>query len=206
MIIEQHPSPTEPPLTTPQPGAPPVTRWGLAAYGTAVLTLILDQLSKVWVLDGLHLQQRFTIPILPVFSLTMVWNPGVSFGLLKAGGEAGRLMLAAFAAAVVTALAVWARTIVRPLTAIGLGLVMGGAVGNNLVDRLRFGRVVDFIDVGGLGFFPWVFNVADSAITIGVALLILDSVLPGLNAGGPAQQSAAVPPKTTAKIETKTED
>jgi signal peptidase II len=64
------------------------------------------------------------------------------------------------------------------LFALGLGLVMGGAVGNNLVDRLRFGRVVDFIDVSGLGFFPWVFNVADSAITVGVILLLLDSVWP----------------------------
>jgi signal peptidase II len=57
---------------------------------------------------------------------------------------------------------------------------MGGAVGNNLIDRLRLGHVADFIDVSGLGFFPWVFNVADSAISIGVALLILDSVLPSL--------------------------
>jgi signal peptidase II len=170
--------PTEPPLITPTPGAPAVTRWGLIAYGAAFATLAADQLSKFWVLNILHLQERFTIPILPVLSLTMVWNRGVSFGLLKAASLPGRLMLAAFAAAVVTALALWARTLVRPLTAIGLGLVMGGAVGNNLIDRLRFGQVVDFIDVSGLGFFPWVFNVADSAISIGVVLLILDSLLP----------------------------
>ena len=79
---------------------------------------------------------------------------------------------------VVAALAFWARNAVRPFAAIGLGMVMGGAVGNNLIDRLRFGRVVDFLDFSGLWLLPWVFNVADSAITVGVILLILDSVLP----------------------------
>ena len=172
------PSPTEPPLATPPPGAPVVTRWGFIAYAVAILTLVLDQLSKIWVLTILDLPDKGTVPVLPVLSLTMVWNPGVSFGLLRAGGEFGRLLLAAFAAAVVIALGAWARTVVRPFTAIGVGMVMGGAVGNNLVDRLRLGRVADFIDVSGLGFFPWVFNVADSAITVGVILLILDSVLP----------------------------
>jgi signal peptidase II len=173
------PAPTEPPPAVQSPGAP-VTRWGLAAYGVALATLALDQLSKLWVLNVLDLPEKYTVPVLPILNLTMVWNPGVSFGLLKAGGEVGRLMLAVFAGAVVIALGFWARTVVRPLAAIGLGLVMGGAVGNNLIDRLRFGRVVDFIDVSGLGFFPWVFNVADSAITIGVILLILDNVLPSV--------------------------
>ena len=174
------PSPTEPPLAAHTPGTPAVTRWGWTAYGVAVLTLILDQLSKLWVLDVLDLPDKFSVPVLPpILRLTMVWNPGVSFGLLRAGGETGRLLLAAFAATVVAALGFWARNTVRPVTAIGIGMVMGGAVGNNLVDRLRLGHVADFIDVSGIGFFPWVFNVADSAITIGVVLLILDSVLSG---------------------------
>jgi signal peptidase II len=173
------PSPTEPPLAAHEPGAPGVTRWGWIAYAVAVVTLMLDQASKVWILDILDLPDKFSVPVLPpLLRLTMVWNPGVSFGLLRAGGETGRLLLAAFAAAVVAALGFWARNAVRPLTAIGLGMVMGGAVGNNLVDRLRLGHVADFIDVSGLGFFPWVFNVADSAITVGVVLLILDSVFP----------------------------
>ena len=169
-------SPSETPLTT----TPPVSRWGFIAYGIAVLTLGLDQISKFWVLDILDLPSKFTVPVLPVFSLTMVWNPGVSFGLFKAGGELGRLLLAVFAAVVVAVLGWWARNINRPLASVGLGMVMGGAVGNNLIDRLRFGKVVDFIDVSGLGFFPWVFNVADSAITVGVILLMLDSVLPSV--------------------------
>ncbi len=175
MTIET-PAPAEPAL------APPAfTRWGLVAYAVAVATLVLDQLSKIWVLDIFDLPAKGTVPVLPpLLNLTMVWNPGVSFGLFRAGGEVGRLLLAAFAAAVVVGLGVWARKITRPLTAIGVGMVMGGAVGNNLVDRLRLGHVADFIDVSGVGFFPWVFNVADSAISIGVALLILDSVLPSV--------------------------
>lgn len=146
-------------------------------YGIAAATLGMDQVSKYWVLDVIKLPERVSIKLLPVLSLSMVWNPGVSFGLLKAGSETGRLALAAFAACVVVALGWWARTVERPLTAAGIGLVMGGAIGNNLIDRLRFGRVVDFIDVSGLHFFPWVFNVADSAITVGVILLICDSIV-----------------------------
>ena len=73
-------------------------------------------------------------------------------------------------------LAWWALKAERRLLAVAIGLVIGGAIGN-VIDRIRFGYVVDFVDVSGIGFFPWVFNVADSAITIGVLLLILDSIL-----------------------------
>jgi signal peptidase II len=106
----------------------------------------------------------------------MVWNRGVSFGLFQAD-DAGRWILAAFSLAVAIALALWARKADRPVLAAALGLVIGGAIGN-LIDRVRFGAVADFIDVSGLGFFPWVFNIADSTITVGVLLLILDSLLP----------------------------
>jgi signal peptidase II len=152
------------------------TTAGKVGFAVAFLTLALDQLSKFAVLRILELPARGTVRLLPIFSLTMVWNPGVSFGLLKSEGLIGRLALAGFAFAVVVGLAFWTRKAVGFVTAIGLGLVMGGAVGNNLVDRLRFGRVADIIDVSGLGFFPWVFNVADSAIAVGVALLLYDSL------------------------------
>ncbi len=154
----------------------PTTAAGRLGFAVALMTLALDQLSKFAVLRLLDLPSRVSVPLLPVLSLTMVWNPGVSFGLLRSEGPLGRLGLAGFALAVVVALALWTRKAARPLAAAGLGLVMGGAIGNNLVDRLRFGRVADFIDVSGLGFFPWVFNVADAAITVGVAILLLDSL------------------------------
>ena len=107
--------------------------------------------------------------------LTMVWNHGVSFGLLAAHGDLGRWLLVAFALVVVTLLGVWAARANRLLTASSLGLVMGGAIGNNIVDRVRFGAVADFIDVSALHF-PWVFNIADSAINLGVALLLIEAL------------------------------
>jgi signal peptidase II len=149
-------------------------RWGLTAYAIAAAVIVLDQLVKFWVLNLVQLQERGPVPVLPIFQLTMVWNPGVSFGLLRADTPAGRWILVGFATAVVAGLAWWARRIARPLTAVALGLVMGGAIGNNLIDRVRFGAVADFLDFHGL-YFPWVFNVADSAICVGVGLLLLDS-------------------------------
>lgn len=151
------------------------TRLGVLAYVLALGILALDQLSKLWVLQGIHLPEVGTIPVLPIFSLTMVWNPGVSFGMLRADADIARWGLAAFQLIVAIVLAVWARKADRKLLALALGLVIGGALGN-LIDRVRFGAVVDFLDFQGL-YFPWVFNVADSAITVGVILLIADSVL-----------------------------
>ncbi|MDP8915886.1 MAG: signal peptidase II [Pseudomonadota bacterium] len=165
-----------------------VSRLGLGAYALAAAVLVLDQLSKLWVLEGLKLEERGSIEVLPILSLSMVWNRGVSFGLLQAQQDLARWGLAAFSAAVAVALVLWARRVQRPLLATALGLIIGGAVGN-LIDRVRFGAVADFIDVSGLGFFPWVFNVADSAITIGVLLLVLDSLTPAKRTAAMAPQS-----------------
>jgi len=70
------------------------------------------------------------------------------------------------------------RRVAQPLTAIAVGLVMGGAIGNNIIDRVRFGAVADFLDFSAIGF-KWIFNVADSAISVGVALLLLEMALGG---------------------------
>jgi signal peptidase II len=154
---------------------PRITRLGLLSYVLALGVVALDQLSKYWVLFGLHLPQVGSIRLLPIFSLTMVWNAGVSFGMLRADPDTTRWALVAFQAIVAVGLAVWTRRADRPLLAAALGLVIGGAVGN-LIDRVRFGAVVDFLNFQGLHF-PWVFNVADSAITVGVIVLLLESRL-----------------------------
>jgi signal peptidase II len=159
------------------PAKPAVTRLGLFAYVLAAAVVLVDQLSKLWVLNGLHLDERGQIPVLPFFRLTMVMNQGVSFGLLRADNPAGRWFLVIAALTVVLFLVAWVRRTDRPLFAISIGLVIGGALGNNLIDRARLGQVVDFLDFSGLHF-PWVFNVADSAISVGVALLLLDSFAP----------------------------
>jgi signal peptidase II len=164
---------------------PLVSRLGLFAYLLAALVVLLDQLSKAWVLGGLHLPERGQIDVLPFFRLTMVMNQGVSFGLLRADTPAGRWLLVGAALTVVVFLCGWVRRTERPLLATALGLVIGGALGNNLIDRARIGQVVDFLDFSGL-YFPWVFNVADSAITVGVVLLMLDSIFPGERRGADA--------------------
>jgi signal peptidase II len=151
-----------------------VTRLGWAAFALAVVVVVLDQIVKAWVLGGLQLPMLGTVPLAGPVHLTMVWNQGVSFGLLKANHDLMRWALTGFSLIVAGFLAWWARSATRPLMGLGLGLVMGGAIGN-AIDRARFGAVVDFVDVTRL-MFPWVFNVADSAITIGVICLLLDSV------------------------------
>jgi signal peptidase II len=153
-----------------------ITRKGLFAYALALVVLVLDQGSKLWMLHGLNLPEVGRIEVFPpIFNLSMVWNPGVSFGLLRADADLTRWLLSAFQLGVALILAGWARKADRPLLATALGLVIGGAIGN-LIDRVRVGAVVDVLDFQGL-YFPWVFNVADSAITVGVIFLILDSVL-----------------------------
>jgi len=149
-------------------------RWGLLA---GLLVLIADQASKWWVLEVLHLPDRGQIPVLPVFSLTMVWNQGVTFGLFHQDGAWGPWLLAGVALAVVVALAVWLRRAESGLVAASLGAIGGGAVGN-VIDRLRFGAVVDFLHAHAYGWSWYVFNVADAAIVCGVAALVLDGLRP----------------------------
>lgn len=152
-----------------------IPRIAFAAYGFALAIILLDQLLKAWILNGLHLDEVGRIPVLPpIFNLSYVLNDGVSFGLFS-GGSA-RWGLSVFSLAVAGALGWWATRVDRRLLVTAIGLVMGGALGN-VIDRIRFGGVVDFLDFSGTGVFPWVFNVADAAITVGVALLILDSML-----------------------------
>jgi signal peptidase II len=162
---------------------PVVSPLGIYAYVLAAAVVVLDQLSKWWVLDVVHLDVKGQVPVLPFFHLTMVMNRGVSFGLLRADSPTGRWILVGAALLVVVALIGWARLAERPLFATALGLVIGGALGNNLIDRARLGQVVDFLDFSGL-YFPWVFNVADSAITVGVVLLLWDSFFPGKTEAG----------------------
>ncbi len=152
-----------------------IPRIALAAYGMAIVVVLLDQISKAWIISGLQLQEIGRVPVIrPILNFSWVENTGVSFGLFS-GGEA-RWGLSVFSIIVSIALGWWALKSQRRLLISAIGLVMGGAIGN-AIDRVRFGYVVDFIDFSGTGVFPWVFNVADSAITIGVVLLILDTLL-----------------------------
>jgi lipoprotein signal peptidase len=156
-----------------------MTRNRLTLLGVAagLIVFAADQASKLWILQGLHLPELGRVDLLPVLSLTMVWNQGVTFGMFKASGAWGPLLLSGVAFAIVAALAVWLWRAETRLVAIALGAIAGGALGN-VLDRLRFDAVVDFIyfHVGGWSWY--VFNVADAAIVCGVAALVLDGLRP----------------------------
>jgi signal peptidase II len=152
-----------------------VTKLGLFAYVLAAAVVALDQAAKYWILHVFDLPSKASVPVAGPFHLTMVWNRGVSFGLLRAEVDLTRWALAAFSVIVAVFLAVWVRNAVRGLMALALGLVIGGAVGN-VIDRIRFGAVADFLDFSRL-WFPWIFNVADAAITCGIVLLLVDMLL-----------------------------
>ncbi len=157
--------------------------WGLLA---AAIALILDQGSKMLMLYGFgfaHMAPGRAISILPFFNLVMVWNPGVSYGLFPASGPLGTALLAIFSIAAVAALGWWLWVSDRLTLTVGLGLVIGGALGN-LIDRLVYGKVADFFHFYGLGYDWYVFNVADAAITFGVIALLYDALLkPEVRAG-----------------------
>jgi len=152
-----------------------VTGWGWLAYGLAIAIVAMDQVAKVWIVGGLHLIPGLSVDIWGPLRLTLVRNTGVSFGLFHGDAPWTRWALAGFSLAVAVVLAMWGRRAARPLTGLSVGLIMGGAVGN-LIDRVRYGSVLDFIDVTQLHF-PWVFNVGDSAITVGIVLLLAENLL-----------------------------
>ncbi|PHS26942.1 MAG: signal peptidase II [Robiginitomaculum sp.] len=159
--------------------AEPTTSRTLWPFGLALaaIVLLLDQLTKYWVLNILKLREQPLghIELSNVFDLTFVWNRGVSFGLFQADSILGRLLLSAFALGVMAVMVVWLWRAERRLMAVALGLIIGGAFGN-LIDRLRFGAVVDFVDFSDIHFI-WVFNVADASITIGVIVMLVDAFL-----------------------------
>ncbi len=166
---------------------------GRTLLGIAVAAFVLadDQASKYAILHLLRLPERGVVQVLPpALDFAMVWNHGVTFGLLQAGSGRGQAILALVAIAVVAGLLVWLRRAETALTAVAIGAIAGGALGN-VADRARFGMVVDFIHVhwGGWDPFPFVFNVGDSAIVLGVGAMLLESVLPA-----PARLQAP-PPK-----------
>lgn len=146
----------------------------------AALLLLADQASKWWILEVVELPQRRNIPLLelgPVgLDLTMVWNRGVTFGLLSGEGAWNHLLLALVALAVAGFLLRWLARAETRLVTLSLGAVIGGAIGN-VIDRLRFGAVVDFVDVHAWGWHWYVFNIADAAIVCGVIALVGDALI-----------------------------
>lgn len=139
----------------------------------AALILAADQAIKWWIVNQVMAPPR-VIEVTSFFNIVMVWNRGVTFGLLGMGGEVMRWILTALSLAIVAVLLVWLGRTHRPLSGFAIGAVIGGALGN-VVDRVLLGKVADFLDFHLMGWHWPAFNLADSAIVCGVALIVVDS-------------------------------
>jgi signal peptidase II len=144
----------------------------------AVLTLVADQASKLYLLHVFDLAHRGSVPVTPFFDLVLAWNIGISFGLLQNDGQLAQFGLMAVKAVAVIALAIWMARSRTLLATVALGMIIGGAIGN-AIDRLAYGAVVDFalfhLQIGQNTFNWYVFNLADAAIVAGVTALLYDS-------------------------------
>lgn len=138
------------------------------------IALILDQASKIAIVANMDLFE--SIEVIPYFNLTYVHNTGAAFSFLSQAGGWQRWFFAAIALIVSVVIAVWLKRLKQheTLLAVALSLVLGGAVGN-LIDRLAYGYVIDFLDVYYQAWHWPAFNIADSAITIGVVLMLAES-------------------------------
>jgi len=152
-------------------------RTTLGLYVLAFIGL-LDQISKWLVLDRMGDVER-TIPLNSFLNLVLVWNKGVTFGFLNHGGQHYMpYILIAIAAVILFLLGRWLIRTSSTLVALALGAVMGGAIGN-VIDRVRYGAVVDFLDFYYRDYHWYAFNIADAAIVTGVALLLIDGMVRG---------------------------
>jgi len=164
--------------------------WGrFSALGVciALVTLILDQLSKYWVLfhfwpangcDPFKTAHLFQcrVEILPFMDFTMAWNTGISYGLLAGHGNLGRWLLIIFSLLAIIGFCLWLAKAERRFLALSIGLIVGGAAGN-LIDRVLYGAVADFVSLHGFGYYWYIFNVADVAIVAGAVGLLYEMVI-----------------------------
>ena len=150
-------------------------RYRLTGFLLIILAIMSDQITKQWAIsDGL--QSRFIEEVTSFFNLILVWNRGISFGMFSNHPEWMPIILTVVALAITAFLLHWLWKAETKLAAIALGLVIGGALGN-VIDRLRFGAVVDFLDFHLHGYHWPAFNLADSFIFIGVVLLLIETIM-----------------------------
>ena len=164
-------------LAAPAAPAPYRAAWRtrLVGFACVAAALAADQGHKLWMLNVYGIEAKAPVRVAPFLDLVMAWNPGISYSLFSARTDAGRWMLLSATLAATLLLAVWMWRTRLTATAAGLGLVVGGALGNAW-DRFAYGAVADFFHFHVGGFSWYIFNVADVAITLGVLLLLLDSL------------------------------
>jgi lipoprotein signal peptidase len=147
--------------------------------------LALDQASKFAVVHGFGVTEAGRTPLGPFLDLVLTWNAGISFSFFTQRSEMGVALLLGFTLLATLALGVWLWRARAPLVGLGLGAIIGGALGNAW-DRLTYGAVVDFLDLHASGRHFFVFNLADAAINLGVALLVIDGLF-GRPEPGPSE-------------------
>lgn len=168
-------------MTAPTPKTPEaMPSVGFYGGAAAALVVMLDQATK-WLMMSVVMDPPRLIPITPFFNLTLGLNRGVSFGMLSGVLGDTPLALVALSMAIVALMVVWLWHATSTMEAIGLGAIIGGALGN-VFDRMRLGGVIDFLDVHVAGWHWPAFNLADAAITTGVALLLLNALREGRRA------------------------
>lgn len=175
------------------------TVWGpFSLFGVliALAGFAADRLHKWWMLDIYNIAARGRVEVTSFFDLVMAWNNGVSYGLFQAETALGVAILASFAILVIFGLGLWLARVEHRVSALAIGLILGGAIGN-VYDRISYGAVADFFSFHAFGFYWYIFNIADVWIGLGVALIILESVWPGLvgagKKGGPNGQAGGRP-------------
>lgn len=153
----------------------------------ALITLVADQGNKVWMLYVYDIGTKEPVYLTPFFDLILVWNKGISYGMLQQESVSGRIALVAFAVIVSLFLIGWLARVTTGLAAVSIGLIVGGAAGN-AIDRAVYGAVADFFSLHAFGFQWYIFNVADVAIVAGVIGLLYDSLFGGhKKAGNPSK-------------------
>jgi len=156
-------------------------RWMLPGLGGGLVIALADQATKWWIVGSL-MQPPRVVELTPFLNIVLVHNRGVTFGLLDSQSVWAPWLLAGLAIAIVAALVVWLARAADGFQAVALTALIGGAAGN-VVDRVRLGAVVDFVDLHLAGWHWPAFNLADSAIVAGVALLLYDALFRGRQSG-----------------------
>ena len=163
----------------------PLTRLGLIV---AAVACALDQAAKLWLMFSFDLANKGLVHLTSFLAFVLTWNPGISYGLFPQDTDFGRYTLLALKTGAVVILWVWLARAETKLTALALGLIIGGAFGN-AIDRLAYGAVMDFvlfhIDTETIKFAWYVFNLADAAIVAGVIGLLYESFFGGHAAKAP---------------------
>jgi signal peptidase II len=168
-------------VTSTETNDPPSFVWGpLTGVGLATATIVAlaDQALKLWLLFVFDLSARGIVRVTPFLDLVLIWNKGISYGLFQQDGPLGQWGLLALAVVAMALLWMWLARATARLTAMSIGLIVGGAIGN-AIDRAAYGAVADFVllhvTIGSFSFKWYVFNLADAAIVAGVIGLLYDS-------------------------------